>query len=414
MQASPMKIAAVTAVILAALVTAYLALRIRPVQVDFANVTRDQMEVTVEEEARTRVRHVYTVNAPVSGRVLRISEPESTHPGALHVGDKVVAGETVVAVMQPFTPSFLDVRTTQELQAAANGADAAVKLAEAEATRIAATLEFARTELQRAEALAKRQTISVKAYDKAKLDVATNEAALASIKAQIEMRKSERELANARLLGPASLSNSATHSGCCIEIKAPRTGKILRIIQESEAPVMAGAPLLEIGDPLDLEIVADLLSTDAIKLKPGAAVRISGWGSRTLAGRVTRVDPAGFVKISALGLEEQRVRVIIDFTDPPEAWAVLGHEFRVIVNAVAWSGADILKIPVTALFRKGDDWAVFRDDNNIARLTLVKIGERNGREAQVLSGLGEGDKVILHPSDRTKDGVKVAPREASS
>lgn len=414
MTATTFKTAGIAAAFLAALGGAYLALRPRAVQVDIAPASRGSMEVSVEEEAKTRVRHIYTVHAPIAGRVLRISEPEATHPGALHVGDKVTAGETVVAVMQPVTPSFLDVRTTQELQAAANGADAAVKLAEAEVTRIAATLEFARTELQRAEALTKNQTVSIKTYDKAKLDVATNQAALASLNAQLEIRKSERDLANARLLSPAGLSDSAARSGCCIEIKAPLTGRILRIIQESEAPVQAGTPLLEIGDALDLEIAADLLSTDAIRLKPGAPVRISGWGGSTLAGKITRVDPAGFVKVSALGLEEQRVRVIIDLTDPPEAWAGLGHEFRVVVNAVAWSSTNVLKIPVTALFRKGEDWAVFRKDGNIARLALVKIGQRNGREAQVLSGLSEGQEVVLHPSDRIKDGVKVVPREGSS
>ena len=413
MTATTPRTAGLAAVFVAALGGAYFALQPRPVQVDLAPVTRGPMEVAVEEEAKTRVRHVYTVYAPISGRVLRISEPPTTHPHTLHVGDTVTANETVVATMQPLTPSFLDVRTREELQAAASGADAAVKLAEAEVTRIEATLDFARSELQRAQALTKGETISVKALDKAKLDVATNEAALASMKAQLEMRKSERELANARLLSPTGLSDAAARSGCCVEIKAPVTGKVLRIIQESEAPVTAGTPLLEIGDPLDLEIAAEFLSTDAIRLKPGALVRVGGWGGGTLAGKVTRIDPAGFVKVSALGLEEQRVRVIIDFSDPPEAWVGLGHEFRVVVSAVAWNEADVLKIPVTALFRKGEDWAVFRVAGAAALLTPVRIGQRNGREAQVLSGLTTGQQVILHPSDKIKDGVKVTPREGS-
>jgi HlyD family secretion protein len=413
MRASPLKTAGVIAALLAASLAAYLAFRPRPVPVDLASVSRGAMEVTIEEEAKTRVRQVYTVYAPISGRVLRISAPQASRPGAHNVGDKVTAGETVVAVMQPLTPGFLDIRTTQELQAAELGADAAVKLAEADISRITATLEFARTELQRAEVLSKRQTISVKAYDIAKLNVATNEAALASMKAQLEMRRSEHDRANARLLSPAGLAETEARAGCCVEIKAPVTGKVLRILQESEAPVATGAPLLEIGDPLDLEIAADLLSTDAIKLKPGAPVRVSNWGGSTLAGRVTRVEPAGFVKVSALGLEEQRVRVIIDFTDPPEAWAGLGHEFRVVVTAIAWSGTDVLKIPVTALFRKGEEWTVFRNEDNIARLTVVKIGQRNGRDAEVLSGLSEGQQVIVHPGDRIKDGVRVAARDVS-
>jgi HlyD family secretion protein len=164
-----------------------------------------------------------------------------------------------------------------------------------------------------------------------------------------------------------------------------------------------------------LEIAAEFLSTDAIRLKPGAPVRISGWGGDTLSGRITRVEPAGFLKVSALGLEEQRVRVIIDITDPPEAWSGLGHEFRVLVSAVAWSSeGDVLRIPVTALFRKGEDWAVFRKDGSAARKVPVKIGQRNGREAEVLSGLAEGEQVIVHPSDRIKDGVRVQRREDTS
>lgn len=414
MRGSPIKTIAAAVAILAVLAAMYWALSPQPIRVDLVTASRGQMEVTIEEEAKTRVRHVYTVYAPIAGRVLRISEPSGGRAHTLHVGDTVMVNETVVAVMQPLSPSFLDVRTQEELQAAATGADAAVTLAEAEVARIQAALNFARSEMQRAQSLTAGETISVKALDKAKLDVATNEAALASMKAQLQMRRSERDLARARLLSPAGLPDDAARAGCCVEIKAPVTGKVLRILQESEGPVAAGTALLEIGDPFDLEIAADFLSTDAIKLKPGAAVRITGWGGGVVAGKVTRIDPAGFLKISALGLEEQRVRVIIDFTDPPEKWARLGHEYRVVVNAVAWSGTDVLKIPVTALFRKGDDWAVFRKVGNVARATIVLIGQRNGREAQVSSGLDEGQMVVVHPSDRISDGVKIAARKTSS
>jgi HlyD family secretion protein len=415
MSATASKTSALAAAFLVGLGGAYLALRPRPVQVDLASVARGPMDVAIEEEAKTRVRHVYTVFAPIAGRVLRISDPGLSHLHSLHVGDQVEANRTVVAMMQPVAPSFLDARTREELQAAASGAAAAVQLAEAEVKRVEATLEFARSELQRAQGLKEGETISVKALEKAKLDVATNQAALASMKAQLEMRKSERELVNARLLSPVGLPETANNSQCCVEIKAPVNGEVLRIIQESEAPVAAGTPLIQIGDPADLEIAAEFLSTDAIRLKPGAPVRVGGWGGDTLSGRVTRVEPAGFLKVSALGLEEQRVRVIIDFTDPPEAWSGLGHEFRVLVSAVAWSSeGDVLKIPVTALFRKGEDWAVFRKDGNAARLVLVKIGQRNGREAEVLSGLAEGEQVIVHPSDRIKDGVRVQRREGAA
>jgi HlyD family secretion protein len=185
----------------------------------------------------------------------------------------------------------------------------------------------------------------------------------------------------------------------------------LRIIQDSEAVVLPGAPLIDIGDPLDLEIVADLLSTDAVQIKVGAPVRIDGWGGPTIRGKVVRVDPAGFLKVSALGIEEQRVRVTIDFTDSPEAWSELGHDYRVIVHVVIWSAKDVLTVPISALFRKGNDWAVFAVENGRARTAIVKIGHRNNRLAEVVSGLVSGDWVVVHPSDRISDGVRVTQRE---
>jgi len=384
----------------------------QPIPVDIAVVARGPMEVTVEDEAKTRVRHVYTVVAPIFGKVLRISHPIGMERGSLHVGDQVTANETVVAVMLPTAPSFLDVRTREELKAAATAAEAAVKLAEAEVRRIEAALQFSRDDLKRAQSLARTDTISAKALDKAKLDVDTNEAALASAKAQLEVRRSEQAVAAARLIDPASVSTT-TNPGCCIEIKAPVTGRVLKIIQDSEAPVLAGTPLIEIGDPHDLEVVAEPLSTDAVQIKTDAPVKIDGWGGPPLSGRVTRVDPAGFLKVSALGVEEQRVRTIIDFVDPPAAWSKLGHDFRVIVHVTIWSAENVLTVPVSALFRKGDDWAVFAVRDGRARTMPVQIGQRNSRLAEVLSGLSVGDQVVLHPSDRITDGTSVAERRSS-
>ncbi|WP_367115821.1 efflux RND transporter periplasmic adaptor subunit [Hyphomicrobium sp.] len=364
----------------------------------------------MDDEAKTRVRHVYTVAAPVAGKILRISRPGGHDEASSHVGDQVTAGETIVAVMQPMPPSFLDVRSREELKAAATAAEAAVKLAEAEVRRVEAALGFARDDLKRAESLARTDTISVKALEKARLDVDINEAALASAKAQLDVKRSEQAVAAARLIDPASVS-APTNPGCCIEIRSPVTGRVLKIIQDSEAPVLAGTPLIEIGDPLDLEVVAELLSTDAVRIKPGAAVIIDGWGGAPIKGRVTRVDPAGFLKVSALGIEEQRVRTIIDFVDPPAIWSRLGHEFRVIVHVTVWSADDVLTVPVSALFRKGEDWAVFAVREGRARTTVVKIGQRNNRVAEVLSGLSPGDAVVLHPSDRISDGVAIMERE---
>lgn len=376
----------------------------RPIGVDLATVTKGPMEVTVDDEAKTRVRHVYTVSAPLAGKVLRTSR---------HVGDEVTVDQTVVAVMQPTVPSFHDARSHEELLAAQAAAEAAVKLAEANVRRIEAALAFSRSELGRAEALIRTDAISLKGVDKARFDVETNEAALASTKAQLEVRRYERASVAAKLIHPSSSSADAqSDPACCVQIRAPVTGRVLKLIQESETVVQAGAPLIDIGDPLDLEIVADLLSNEAVQIKPGAPVRIDGWGGPPITGRVTRVDPAGFVKVSALGIEEQRVRTTIDFVDSSEAWSRLGHDYRVIVHVTVWQRADVLTVPVAALFRKDDNWAVFSIVDGRARTTQVKIGRRNNRMAEVVSGLSDGSRVVLHPSDRIKDGVSVTERES--
>jgi len=383
----------------------------RPVAVDTALVTKGPMEVTVDDEAKTRIRHIFTVSAPIAGRVLRISNPSGSPGLSIHVGDQVIADETVVAVMQPTTPSFIDMRSREELQSLLAAAEAAVKLAEAEVRRIEAALDFARSDLRRAEQLARTDAISAKALDRARFDVATNEAALASAQAQLQVRRNERGTVAARLIDPASVP-PPSNPACCIQLRAPVTGRILKITQDSEAVVPAGAPLVEIGDPIDLEVIADLLSTEAVQIKSGATVRIDGWGGSAIQGRVTRVDPAGFLKVSALGIEEQRVRTTIDFVDPPQTWSSLGHDYRVIVHVTIWNAQDALRVPVGALFRRGEDWAVFSLKDGRARTTLVEIGHRNSRTAEVLSGLSERDRVVLHPSDRIKDGVTVSGRES--
>jgi HlyD family secretion protein len=372
----------------------------KPIATDLATVSRAPMEVNVEDEAKTHVRNIYTVSAPLTGRLLRIS----------HVVGDEVSKQTVVAVLQPTTPSFHDVRSHQEMVAALAAAEAAIKLGEAEVRRIEAALDFSRSELVRAERLSSSEAISVKNLDKAKFDVQTNEAALASAKAQVEVRKSERASVAARLSQPED-AGAQIGTNCCIKVYAPVDGRVLKIVQESETVVLAGAPLIEIGNPLDLEVVAELLSTDAVKIAAGAVVRIDGWGGRPVKGRVVRVDPAGFVKVSALGIEEQRVKTTIDFTDPPEAWSRLGHDYRVIVHVNIWSGDSVLQIPVGALFRRGDDWAVFAERDGRARLARVEVGHRNNRVAEVLSGLVEGERVVLHPGDRIAEGVRIAERE---
>lgn len=383
----------------------------RPVPVDLASVTLKPMEVTIDDEARTSLRHVYTVSAPVTGKLLRISSPSGSHEDrSLHVGDQVIAGETVVAVLQPAQPALLDVRSREELEAVVAVTEAAVALAEAEVRRIEALLAFSRDELGRAQSLAATNTISSKALEAAQTEVAVNEAALESAKAQLLIRQSEQAAAQARLMDPGD-DGTASDAACCIRLTAPATGVVLRILQQSEGVLPAGAPILEIGDPRDLEIVADLLSADAVQIKPGAAVRIDEWGGPTLSGRVRRIEPDGFAKVSALGIEEFRVRTLIDLIDPPETWSALGNDFRVTVHVALWSTEKALTVPVAALFRKGEDWAVFALRDGRARATVVEVGNRNERSAEILSGLVEGDQVVLHPSDRIVDGTAITPRQ---
>ena len=382
----------------------------RPLSVDLATVVKGPIEVTADDDGRTNVRHIYTVSAPVAGKVLRISHPMGERGPSLHVGDQVTANETVVALMQPTPPSFIDVRSHDQLEAEVIAADAAIQQQEAEVRRLQAALDFSRTEFERAQTLSRTQTISAQAFDKAKFDVATNEAALASAKAQIDVRRSLRASLAARLMDPTNIAASI-EPACCVRVLAPASGRVLKIIQDSEAVVLPGAPLVDIGDPFDLEVVADLLSTDAVQVRVGAPVRIDGWGGSVIRGKVVRVDPAGFLKVSALGIEEQRVRVTIDFADPPETWSRLGHDYRVIVHVAIWSADDALTAPVSALFRKGDEWAVFAVENGRARTTIVKIGHRNNRVAEVLAGLPAGTQVVVHPSDRIADGARVAQRE---
>ncbi len=380
------------------------ALRPLPIPVDTAAVESGPMEVTVDEEGVTRIREVYMVSAPVAGKVLRSPR---------EVGDKVIAGKTMVAIIQPGDPSFLDARTRRELRAAVAAATAAVSLADAQVLRAKSELVFAEAELNRAVQLRETQTISAQALEKARLDVETGKAAVASEQATLEFRRRELESAEARLMGPESVqAHPDDADDCCVRVTAPVDGRVLKIIHESEQRVGAGQPLLELGDPRDLEIVAELLSTDAVKIEEGAEAYIVNWGGgETLNARVTRVEPAGFEKVSALGIEEQRVNTILELTDSPAKWAQLGHDYRVFVRIVTWSSAEALQVPISALFRQGADWAVFVSNDNQAVLRVVQIGHRNTLVAEVVGGLEASERVVLHPSDRIADGVEVTERE---
>lgn len=377
----------------------------QPIAADIATIEHGVLEVTVDEEGMTRIRDIYTVSAPVSGKVLR---------SPLEVGDPVEANTTVVAIMQPTAPDFLDARARRAAEAAALAAEAAVALGQAQVAEAESQLTFATSQLTRSQELAKRGIISERANEQAHLEVDTAKARLASAQATLDVRKRELDSAQARLMGPASEQVATGDDQCCVNVTSPETGEVLRLITESEQVVPAGTPLVEIGDPVNLEIVVDLLSSDAVRVPRDALARIDGWGGDALTAKVRRIETAGFTKVSALGIEEQRVKAVFDLVDPPAEWSALGHGYRVVVHVVV-AREEALLVPLGALFRRGDRWAVFVvDAEDRASLRTVSIGARNARHAAVVEGLEAGDRVVLHPSDRISDGVRVAARDAET
>ncbi|MGI9382530.1 MAG: efflux RND transporter periplasmic adaptor subunit [Methyloligellaceae bacterium] len=377
----------------------------KPVLVDVAEIGRGPLEVTVDEEGETRIREVYVVSAPIGGKVQRSPR---------EVGDVVEKDKTVAAVIRPGDPAFLNVRRRRELQAAVAAAEAAVSFASSKIRQARSELQFAESDLKRARPLAERGTVSQRTLEKAELDVQVRRSALVQANADLELRRRELESARARLIGPEQPGIAESDGDCCVRVRAPVSGRVLKIQRESQQVVQAGEPLLEIGDPHDLEVIVDLLSTDAVKIKTGADARIEAWGGpQDLRARVRRIDPAGFTKVSALGIEEQRVNTILDIVDPPENWVTLGHDFRVFVRITVWRSEKTLRVPLGALFRKGSDWAVFKVEDGRAKVTRVKIGHRNAEMAEVQNGLAAGDLVILHPSDRVSDDVRIGRRDGT-
>lgn len=372
----------------------------RPVEVETATVARQTIEIAVEEEGKSRIRDVFTISAPSSGQMLRVN---------LHAGDAVVKGESVVASIRPADPVLLDARTRRVAEAAVDAARAAVDLASAEVRQSEAQLAFAKSELERATSLVQRGTISERAFEKAKLDVESAEAALESVKASQMVRKRELERAEAALIEDDGGSKGA----CCIDVRAPVSGRVLRVLTESEQVVQAGTPLIEIGDPADIEIVAELLSRDAVQIREGASAIIANWGGPLLPAVVHRIDPTAITKVSALGIEEQRVSVVLWLQGKPDDWAALGHGFRVVARITLWKGEGIVAVPIGALFRQGSDWAAYAVENGTARLKVLELGVRNADFAEVKAGLQDGDNVILHPSDQVADGIAVTTAPAN-
>ncbi|NZA27359.1 HlyD family efflux transporter periplasmic adaptor subunit [Luteimonas sp. SJ-92] len=385
-----------------------LALWPRAAEVELATATIGELMVTVDEEGETRVRERYMVSAPVAGEVRRIE---------LEPGDPVEAGRTVVARMRPAAPAPLDARTRAELEAAVQASAAALARVQAERGRTATIATRARQQFLRLRALQDSGAIARDAVEAQQAEADAAGEALQSADHAVAQARHELAAARARLMrqDPESEGRAPSRPDPDSEdllVLAPVDGVVLRRLRESRGVVPAGAELLELGNARGLEIVADLLSSEAVRVSPGDAVLIEQWGGGdTLRGRVRRIEPAGFLKISALGVEEQRVNVIVDFEDPVEAREALGDAYRVEVRVVVWHKADALRLPVGSLFRDGDDWAAFVADGGRARLRKLELGRRNSREAEVLGGLQEGERVVLYPADDLEDGTRIKPRE---
>jgi HlyD family secretion protein len=372
------------------------------VEVDLAEVTRGPLQVTVNDEGKTRIRERYVISAPLAGAMRRVP---------LKPGHPVEAGKTVVALIEPVDPSLLNPREKATALEQVKVAQAAHEQA---VTRITAARREHQLAIQQLARVRKSYEAGAAAIEDLHIAEAREQVRAEEVKAA---EAGEKVAAFNLLVAKAALIESSPKSALPIEngkreIYSPITGKVLKVYQESATTLTPGEPILILGDPSDLELEIEVLSTDAVKIAPGNPVIIERWGGDyPLMGRVRLIEPMARTKISALGVEEQRVKVIADFTDPPEKWSRLGDEYRVEARIVVWEAADVVRVPTGALFRTPDGgWAVYALREGRAVLTPVQIGHTNGREAEVLAGLQPGDRVVLHPSDRVQDGRAIVGR----
>lgn len=389
-----MKRIVIAAVILAALAAVAWALWPKPINVQVEAARQRDIALTVEAEGQSRIREVFTISAPVAGQVQRID---------LHAGDAITAGSTIVARIVPARSTLLDARSREVAIANRDAARAAVNLAAAQLQQAEAKAAFAQTEFTRAQQLVHRGTISERAYEQARLELADTKAAVNSMAAQLMVRNGELQSAEAVLL-----QEPVGGSDCCVEIKAPVSGTILKVRTESEQVVSAGTPLIDVGDPNDLEITTDVLSQDAAQIEPGATATIVDWGGPPIKARVRKVEPAAITKVSALGIEEQRVPVILDFLDDAPNMAFPGHGYRVTVRIKVWEGNQLLAIPIAALVRRGSTWTVYVAQEGRAAERSISVGAMNDDVAEITGGIAEGEKVILHPPDILTDGGRIS------
>ena len=387
---------AVAAAVVAVL---FYAFRPQPMLVDTAVVERGTLQVTVEEEARTRVIDRFVVSAPVAGYLQRIT---------LRAGDAVQAGGALL-VIEPMQSDVLDPRTRAAAEGRVAAARAALRAAEENADAARAGAEFAQAEFDRMSRLYEARQVSLEQADRARAEARRTAAGLRAAEHAVEVARYELEIARTALEYSAAEARGEAPER--IVVRSPVDGRVLRVRRESEGVVARAEPLIEVGDPHALEVVAEVLSDDAVRVAPGARVLLERWGgARPLEGTVRTIEPSGFTKISALGVEEQRVLIIVDIVSPAEEWAQLGDAYRVEARFILWEGEDVLQIPASALFRSGGGWGVFVADGARARLRPVTVGRRSGLRAQVLDGLQEGERLIVHPDDALEDGSRISVR----
>lgn len=399
--ARTLSLAVIGALVLGGLVSALLP---AAVLVDLVAARRGPMQVTVSAEGITRVRDTWRVTAPVTGEIQR---------APVHVGDAVTANETVVAVIAPAEPPFLDARARRLAEASVAEAEAAVRLAKANLFRAETELIHLEVELDRTRSLTERGTRAPTILEDAEQAALSARATRDVARFDLDMRRATLARMEAQLEGPETPLTDGTAT-CCIDITAPRTGVVLDLVDESARFVTAGETLLTIGDPTDLEIRVDLLSNDAIDVVPGTRARIERWGGDTvLEAEVRQIEPSAFTRVSALGIEEQRVPVVLDFLHPASERMGLGDHYRVYVTLVTWEGAYVLQVPQSALFRADGEWAVFIEEAGRAARRPVEVGRMSGDLAEIVTGIAEGERVIAYPGSSIDEGTRLEPREMS-
>lgn len=373
----------------------------QPVLVEVMTAKRAPLTITIEEEGRTRVIDRYVISAPVNGVTCRLQ---------LKVGDSVERGQVLLGIT-PLESQVLDPRSRAQAQARLAGAESALHAAEEQARAATAAAQLASTELKRLRPLMEQALISRESFDRASTEVQTSAAAKRSADFNVEVARYELEAARSTLEYSAAAMTGGTPVDR-VPVRSPISGRILKVARECEGPVTTGEPLLEVGDPTALEVEVDVLSADAVKIKPNMDVLFDRWGGeQPLEGIVRTIEPVGFTKVSALGVEEQRVLIISDFTSPTQQWQRLGDGYRVEAQFILWHEEEVLQVPASSLFRYDSGWAVFVLENNRAIRRVVKVGQRNGLIAQIIEGVEEGDSVINHPSDEVADGRRVKVRK---